>query len=191
MFFFSFHSLHHCWLANQKQVHWQSVKIQTGTLAISEDPDRYTGNQWRSRQVHWQSVKIQTGTLAISEDPDRYIGNQWRSRQVHWQSVKIQTGTLAISEDPDWYTGNQWRSRQVHWQSVKIQTGTLEISEDPDEMPQHVTFNQVLHSLLCQQLWSCWDGQFTLPHFFLSKLDQVVNQYLLHTLSLVTDNNPF
>ena len=24
---------------------------------------------------------------------------------------------------------------------------------------------------LSKQLWTCWDGQFTLPHFFLSKLD--------------------
>ena len=28
-----------------------------------------------------------------------------------------------------------------------------------------------------QQLWSCLDGQFTLPHFFQGKLEQAVNQY--------------
>ena len=28
------------------------------------------------------------------------------------------------------------------------------------------------------------------PHFFLVKLEQVVNQYFVHILWLVTDNNP-
>ena len=41
-----------------------------------------------------------------------------------------------------------------------------------------------------QQLWSWRDGQFTLPHFFLGKLEQAVNQYFMHILLLVTDNNP-
>ena len=41
-----------------------------------------------------------------------------------------------------------------------------------------------------QQLWSWWDGQFTLSHFCLGKLEQAVNQYFLHILSLVTDNYP-
>ena len=41
-----------------------------------------------------------------------------------------------------------------------------------------------------QQLWSWPDGQFTLPHFFLGKLEQTVNQYFVHILSLLTDNNP-
>ena len=43
----------------------------------------------------------------------------------------------------------------------------------------------------CQQLWSSLrDGQFTSPHFFLGKLEQAVNQYFVHILLLVTDNNP-
>ena len=33
-----------------------------------------------------------------------------------------------------------------------------------------------------QQLWSWQDGQFTLPHFFLGKLEQAVNQYFVHTV---------
>ena len=37
-------------------------------------------------------------------------------------------------------------------------------------------------------LWSCQDGHFTLPHFFLGKLDKAVNQYSMQILSLVTDN---
>ena len=41
-----------------------------------------------------------------------------------------------------------------------------------------------------QQLWSWQDCQFTLPHFFLGKLEQAVNQNFVHILSLVTDNNP-
>ena len=44
-----------------------------------------------------------------------------------------------------------------------------------------------------QQLWSWCDGQFTLvtlPHFFMGKLEQAVNQYFMHILSLLTDNNP-
>ena len=41
-----------------------------------------------------------------------------------------------------------------------------------------------------QQLWSWRDGQFTVPHFFLGKLKQAVNQYFVHILSLVTDHNP-
>ena len=41
-----------------------------------------------------------------------------------------------------------------------------------------------------QQLWSLRDGQLTLPHFFLGKHEQAVNQYFVHILSLVTDNNP-
>ena len=41
-----------------------------------------------------------------------------------------------------------------------------------------------------QQLWSWRDGQFTYPHFFMGKLEQAVNQYFMHILSLVTDNNP-
>ena len=36
-----------------------------------------------------------------------------------------------------------------------------------------------------QQLWSCQDVQFTL-----GTLDLAVNQYFVHILSLVTDNNP-
>ena len=43
---------------------------------------------------------------------------------------------------------------------------------------------------LSQQLWSCPDGQFTKPHFFLCKLDKAVNEYFVHILSLVTDKNP-
>ena len=35
-----------------------------------------------------------------------------------------------------------------------------------------------------QQLWSCKNGQFTLPHFFMDKLDKVINQYFVHILSL-------
>ena len=38
-----------------------------------------------------------------------------------------------------------------------------------------------------QQLWSCPDGQFTLS---LGKLDLAVNQYFVHILPLVIDNNP-
>ena len=34
------------------------------------------------------------------------------------------------------------------------------------------------------------DGQFTLPHFFLGKLEQAVSKYFVHILSLVNDNNP-
>ena len=41
-----------------------------------------------------------------------------------------------------------------------------------------------------QQLRPWRDGQFTLPHFFLGKLEQAVNQYFVHILSLVTDTNP-
>ena len=41
-----------------------------------------------------------------------------------------------------------------------------------------------------QQLWSWRDGQFTLPHFFLGKLEQAVNQYFVHIFLSVTDNNP-
>ena len=41
-----------------------------------------------------------------------------------------------------------------------------------------------------QQLRSWRDGQFTEPHFFLGMLEQAVNQYFVHILSLVTDNNP-
>ena len=41
-----------------------------------------------------------------------------------------------------------------------------------------------------QQLWSWRDGQFTQWHFFLGKLEQAVNEYFVHILSLVTDNNP-
>ena len=39
------------------------------------------------------------------------------------------------------------------------------------------------------QLWSWRDGP---PNhtFFLGKLEQAVNQYFMHILSLVTDNNP-
>ena len=32
--------------------------------------------------------------------------------------------------------------------------------------------------------------QFTQPHFFLGKLEQAVNQYFVHILSVVTDNDP-
>ena len=37
---------------------------------------------------------------------------------------------------------------------------------------------------------SMGNGQFTKPHFYLGKLEQVVNQYYVHILSLVTDNHP-
>ena len=30
--------------------------------------------------------------------------------------------------------------------------------------------------VLTQQIWSCGDGQFTEPHFFLGRLEQAVNQ---------------
>ena len=61
----------------------------------------------------------------------------------------------------------------------------------------------VLHSLILyfclflllyvpsQQLWSLRYGQFTFPWaLFLGKLEQAVNQYFVHILSLVTGNNP-
>ena len=35
-----------------------------------------------------------------------------------------------------------------------------------------------------QHLWSWQDCQFTYPHFFLGKLEQAVNQYFVHILSL-------
>ena len=41
-----------------------------------------------------------------------------------------------------------------------------------------------------QQLWSLRDGQLPNHTFFLGKLEQAVNQYFVHILSLVTDNNP-
>ena len=41
-----------------------------------------------------------------------------------------------------------------------------------------------------QQLWSWRDGQLPNHTFFLVKLEQAVNQYLVHILLLVTDNNP-
>ena len=44
--------------------------------------------------------------------------------------------------------------------------------------------------VLSQQLWSWWDGQFTLPYVFLGKLEQAINQYFVLILLLVTDNNP-
>ena len=41
-----------------------------------------------------------------------------------------------------------------------------------------------------QQLLSWRDSQFTLPRFFLGKLEQAANQYFVHILLIVTDNNP-
>ena len=41
-----------------------------------------------------------------------------------------------------------------------------------------------------KQLWSCQDGQLTLPHLFLGKLEQAIYQYFVYIHSLVTDNNP-
>ena len=41
-----------------------------------------------------------------------------------------------------------------------------------------------------QQLMSCRDRQFTWLRFFLDKLEEAVNQYFVHILSFVTDNNP-
>ena len=40
-----------------------------------------------------------------------------------------------------------------------------------------------------QQLWSCKNGQFTLLQFYIDKRDKVINQYFVHILSLVNDNN--
>ena len=34
------------------------------------------------------------------------------------------------------------------------------------------------------------DGQFTLLHLFLGKLEQAVNQYFVHIISFVTEINP-
>ena len=42
-----------------------------------------------------------------------------------------------------------------------------------------------------QQLWSCRDGQSTLPQFFMGRLDLAVNKYFVHILSLVTDKQHF
>ena len=41
-----------------------------------------------------------------------------------------------------------------------------------------------------QQLCSSRDNQLTLPHIFMCKLELAVNQYFVHTLSLITDNQP-
>ena len=54
---------------------------------------------------------------------------------------------------------------------------------------QFVLFVLLLY-LPSQQLWSWRDGKFTYPLFFLGKLEQAINQYFVHILSLVTDNNP-
>ena len=59
-----------------------------------------------------------------------------------------------------------------------------------DQVNNFVSLFVLLLSVPSQQLWSWRDGQFTLPHFFLGKLEQAVNQYFVHILSLVTDNNP-
>ena len=72
--------------------------------------------------------------------------------------------------------------------------------ESQSQNPEFRTNPENFHSCLfvclllyvpSQQLWSWWDSQFTLPHFFLGKLEQVVNQYFVYILSLVTDNNPW
>ena len=41
-----------------------------------------------------------------------------------------------------------------------------------------------------QPLWSWRNGQFTYPHFYLGKLEQAVNQYFVHILSLVHPGEP-
>ena len=40
-----------------------------------------------------------------------------------------------------------------------------------------------------QQLWSWRDGQLHNHTFFLGKLEQALNQYFVHILSLLADNN--
>ena len=65
------------------------------------------------------------------------------------------------------------------------------------QVDKAVRFHDLLQKLKClvgwfialrpsQQLWSGQNGQFT----YLGKLGQAVNQYFVHILSFVTDNNP-
>ena len=57
------------------------------------------------------------------------------------------------------------------------------------ESYQTITLFVLVLYVPSQQLWSWRDGQFTKQHFFLGKLEQAVNQYFVHILSLVTDNS--
>ena len=78
-------------------------------------------------------------------------------------------------------------------------------SEDPDEMLHNTAFHLGLHCLFVLLLMSQVNsyghgGTVSSPyhtffwaspyHTFLGKLEQAVNQYFVHILSLVTDNNP-
>ena len=63
--------------------------------------------------------------------------------------------------------------------------GTLANSEDPDFVCLFCCFTSQVDSY-------GHEGMVSSPNltFFLGKLEQAVNQYLVHILSLVTDNNP-
>ena len=78
--------------------------------------------------------------------------------------------------------------------------GTLANSENPDE---DAAFHQSLYCLLRQHRPSCFVAlrpkstdmvmagwSVDLTTLFLGKLEQAVNQYFVHFLSLVTNNNP-
>ena len=78
--------------------------------------------------------------------------------------------------------------------------GTFANSEDPDE---DAAFHQSIYCLLRQHRHNCFvvlrpkstymvmaGWSVHLITLFLGKLEQAVNQYFVHILSLVTNNNP-
>ena len=73
---------------------------------------------------------------------------------------------------------------QSHWDSFEHSQHYYFLVEKQENL--FVCFVALCPS---QQLWSWLDGQFTLPHFSLGKLEQAVNQYFVHILSLVTEEN--
>ena len=88
------------------------------------------------------------------------VSNWWKYVYTTWQSSNT---VRAVAS-------NWWTHAYITWQSFCL-------------------FVLLLYAL-SQQLWSWQDDQFTYHTFFLGKLEQAVNQYYVHILSLVTDNNP-
>ena len=70
-----------------------------------------------------------------------------------------------------------------------IQSKRHTCSDNAPISPHNVLFVVLLYVPV--NSWSWRDGQFTYPHFFLGKLEQAVNQYFVHILSIITDNNPW
>ena len=109
---------------------------------------------------------------------------------VNYEGQEHNLDLFVVKNDSPSLFGRAWlKYIKLDWNSIKfLQTGKT-TDENLQEILESILLQLSLFALLLyvqsQQLWSWQDGQITYNHtFFLGKLEQAVNQYLMHILCL-------